>query len=445
MAAQNGHLELRRFLLQEASFPADNAVLNSALEEVQFHSGCGFPGTNESLLEAFYSLFVGEHNLDIDLPDPPTPITGIFGMTHTKTSLGVVLASQPIPFGNLSLAQKFSAAIEAVGWPADVFTTMLHSHDPTEVGTRTTENGKTALHWAVAHLGEWLRLTQSNCESLYISRRVASYAKLASNLIRMGADVHALWREQSPWFKRRGRSRRYDPFTVFLKGVGLATGDCWDRPGMARAVKLWGEVLVEGGVHLDNYIATEDEFLGTTDWLDLDIPSSGVPGGCLALVRLSISEELTLAVEIREILCVTVFKAQATHMPGAWPTSPLFVDTIIWSPVELDECYGFYWDARESVALHTKLERTQIHVLSIPSGPDELMYDSIADAERGRQAGRVSQDDHGLVARVLGLGTKSCHSGHRASTGSQGQTRGRVEHSGPHAFGLEIHTPQVPT
>jgi hypothetical protein len=56
MAARNGHLGLCRFLLRETSFPADNGVLSSALEEVQEHVWRGYRGTDESLLEAFYRL-----------------------------------------------------------------------------------------------------------------------------------------------------------------------------------------------------------------------------------------------------------------------------------------------------------------------------------------------------------------------------------------------------
>jgi hypothetical protein len=340
--------------------------------------------------------------MDIDLLDPPTSLEGIQQLTHTKTSFNVVLASQPTPFGALSLDQKFSATIEAVGWPADAFTTMLHSHDPTEVVTRTTEDGKTALHWAAAHLGEWLRMVSDIHDDSYFSRRTKSYAKLASDLVRMGANVHALWREQNPWLNSRGRFRRQDPFTTLFKGVDLETRSCWNRSSMARAVNLWGQVLVEGGVHLDNYIATEDEFLRTTDWYDLDIPSSGVYDGILAPARLFTSEQLTLAVEIREFPCVMIWKAQATPVPGAWPTTPLFVDTIIWSPGEMDECYGYRWVAADTVDSRTKPGSNKIDALSMSGGSDVLLYDSIIEAERRRSRKHVNQDDHGPVARVLG-------------------------------------------
>jgi hypothetical protein len=425
MAARNGHLELCRFLLRETSLSADNVVLSSALEQVQDHAWSVSPEIDDAFLEAFYSLFVSEHNMEIDLLDPPTSLDDVHQLTHTKTSFGVVLASQPTPFADLPLAQKFSATIKAVGWPGDVFSTMLHSHDPTEVVTRTTEEGKTALHWAAAHLGEWPRVVEDIHASPYFSRRVQSYATLASDLIRMGANVHALWHEKNSWSSGTRSLRTCDPFLTLFKGVDLKSKYYWNRSSVAQAVSIWGRVLVEGGVDLHEYIVTENDYLESIEWPDMGIPSSGVYGGSLAPARLFISEELKLAVEIREIPCVTVFKAQATHMPGAWPTSPLFVDTIIWSPGEMDECYGFYWDALGTVAIHTKVGRNQIDGPSISGGSDELMYDSITDAERRRQTWQVlvGQDDHGLAARVLGRCTKSCHSGHRASSAPPLQDR----------------------
>jgi hypothetical protein len=129
MAAQNGHLELCRFLLQETSLSADNRVLSSALSEFQITAWYNYQDTDESLLEAVYRLFVGECNLDIDILEPPT---SPYQLAHTKNSFEVVLASQPTPFSDWSLAQKFTAAVEAVGWPADAFALMLLHHDPTE-------------------------------------------------------------------------------------------------------------------------------------------------------------------------------------------------------------------------------------------------------------------------------------------------------------------------
>jgi hypothetical protein len=416
MAARNGHLKLCRFLLRETSFSVDNAVLSSALKEVQEHAWRGYQGPDESLLEAFYRLLVDEHNLDIDLMDPPISLPGFWQLTHTNTSFGVVLASQPTPFADLPLAKRFSATIEAAGWPADAFEAMLRHHDPVEVVTQTAEDGKTALHWATAHLGEWLRLEHVNYESLYISRRIESYAKLASELVRTGAEVHALWRATNSPFASIPSLQRYDPFVVLLKGIGLETQIYWDRSGMARAVSVWGQVLVEGGVHLDNCIMNENEFLRTIEWSHVSIPSRGVHGGHLVPARLSIVEESTLAVEILEIQCVTVWKAQATHVPGAWPIAPLIVDTIMWIPGAIDECYGYSWVDTDTIYVRTKPGRNQIGALSTSGGYDELPHDSIIDVVLERWKEQASQDDHGRVARVLGQEMRSRHSGRRASS-----------------------------
>jgi hypothetical protein len=413
MAAWNGHLGLCRFLLRETSFPADNAVLSSALKRVQQHAWRGYRGLDETLLEDFYRLLVGEHNLEIDLLEPPTSLRDIYELAHTKTSFGVVLASQPTPFADLPLAQKFSAAMEASGWPAEALTMMLNHHNPKEVATRITEDGKTALHWAAAHLGEWLRVDELGLVNPYVSRSIESYAKLASDLIRVGADVHALWHEETQMAFGVPSLQRYDPFIILLKGVRLQLRHLWTRRSMAQAVSLWGQVLVEGGVHLDNYIVTANEFLRSIEWSDLDIPTRD-DHGSLFPVELWITKELTLAVEIVAIPRVTVWEAQATHMPGAWPISPLFVDMIIWRPGAMDECDGFYWVPSDTV--YVRPQRNHIDAVSVSGGSDELAYDSILDDIRERSEEHVSQDDHGTVAKVLSQETRSRHSGRRASS-----------------------------
>jgi hypothetical protein len=427
MAARNGHLELCRFLLRETSLSADNLVLSSALKEVQEHAWSVSRKIDDALLEAFYSLLVSEHNMEIDLLDPPTSLDDVHQLTHTETSFGVVLASQPTPFADLSLAQKFSATIKAVGWPADAFSTMLHSHDPTEVVTRTTEEGKTALHWAAAHLGEWPRLVEDIYASPYFSRRFQSYAKLASDLIRMGANVHALWHDKMAWSSGTRSLRRFDPFLSLFKGVDLKSKYYWDRSSMAQAVSIWGQVLLEGGVDLHEYIVAENGFLESIEWSDMDIPSSGVYDGRLAPAKLFLSSDSTLALTIREIPCVTIWKAQATHVPGAWPASPLLADTIIWSPRVMDECYGFDWVASDTVNVntssYTKAGNNEIDGPGMSSDSDELVYDSIIDSEREHSREPRTQDDHGLVARVLYQETRYRHSGRRSSSAPPLQDR----------------------
>jgi hypothetical protein len=397
MAARYGHLELCRFLLRETSLSADNAVLGSALERVQWHAWFDHREPSESLLAAFYQLFVGEHNLEIDLLNHHT-FEDFYQLIHTKTSFGVVLASQPTPFADLSLAQKFSATIEAVGWPADTFATMLHSHDPTEVVTQTTEEGKTALHWAAAHIGEWLSRFKNIHGSPYFSRKIESYEQLASDLIRMGANVHALWHEEIAWSSGIRSFRNYDPFLSLFKGVDIKSRYHWDQSCMAQAVSLWGRVLVEGGVNLHEYIVTENEFLKSIEWSDIDIPSSPAYNGRLDPAKLFLRSDSTLAVIIRDIPCVTVWKARATHVPGAWPASPLIVDTIVWLPGATDESYGFEWAPSDTIEVNTKPGLNQIDAPDMSSGSDELLHDLIIDAEPRHSR---SHDDHGTVAMVL--------------------------------------------
>jgi hypothetical protein len=382
MAARDGHLELCRFLLRETSLSADNAVLSSALDEFLKHAWHVGSKVQDALMEAFYRLFAGEYNMHIDILDWHDSLANpsIYQLVHTKTSFGVLLASQPTPFADLPFEERFAAAIEAVGWPAEVFAETLHHHDPTEVATRTTKYGKTALHWAAAHLGHWLRINWVDDFYPYKSRKIESYAKLTSSLLRMGADVHALCQKDFSSSSGVQTVKGFDPFLLLFQGITLGVGYPWGRHVMAKAVNVWGQVLIEGGVHLSDYIIAENEVLRSIEWFHRS--SSDVNDGRLVPVKLLMTGKSTLAVEILEIHCITVWKAQA--VPGAWPALPLIVDTIIWTPDTMDECNGFYWIASESVTVNTTLGHSRIDAPSMCGESDELLCDSIVDAVRGR-------------------------------------------------------------
>jgi hypothetical protein len=376
-------------------------VLSSALEVVQENALSR--GMDAPLLDEFFRLLVSEHNLEIDLFEPHPTAVNDWQMAHTKTSFEIVLASQPTPFTDLSFAQRFTAAIEAVGWPVEAFATVLLHQNPSEIATRTNEAGKTALHWAAMHLGEWLRMPP------YVhfrSLKIESYATFASDLVRMGADVHALWHKEIRSRSDKPSLRRFDPFVSLLKS-NLKNYLPWNRSRMAQAVSRWGQVLVEGGVHLETYIVTENEFLQSFEWSRVSIPYSDLYYGGLKSVKLSITKEFTLAAEILLTSRVKVWKAQAIPVPGAWPTSPLCVDTISWTPSDMDKYDGFEWVS--SGMMKMKPRREQIDALSVSDEFDELLNDSIKHAGLERSAWVVTHDDQSPVARVLGQEMRMRH------------------------------------
>jgi hypothetical protein len=229
------------------------------VEIAQFHS----------YQAAAYELFVKEHGLSADLDDYAKlhfPHDQMQALTLTESSFRSILASQPIPFSTLPFAQRFSTAIDAVGWPADAFSALLLRPNPTEIIARADKNGKTVLHWAAAHFGEWLRrCTWPPAVDLEPHRRAKSYGSLASELLKMGIDVHALWFTPVSEFGTI-YSRENDPFITFLRGLRLRPVDVfgdppWNRDKFLNHVKSWGQMLVAGGYSLAEYIAVENQFL----------------------------------------------------------------------------------------------------------------------------------------------------------------------------------------
>jgi hypothetical protein len=129
-------------------------------------------------------------------PERYLPFHRRHGSTLTEASFRVILASQLTPFATLSFAQKFPKAINAIGWPVSGFVDLLLRPEPTKTVAHADKDGKTALHWAAAHFGEWS--CAYHCypgvalEHDEPRKRAESYRSLASELVGMGSDVHAL-------------------------------------------------------------------------------------------------------------------------------------------------------------------------------------------------------------------------------------------------------------
>jgi len=337
----------------------------------------------DPFVEALYDLFVKEHNLDIDLMDSSVPrASAWWHVYHTKTSFDVVVASQPTPFVRLPLAQQFNAAIESLGWHADAFSAMLPRH-ATELVTMATDQGMTALHWAAAHFGHWLCFGQH-------PEKAESYAKLVSDLISMGANIHALLYERVEPFPGKRRLDEYDPFLCFLRGLDLNSKVLWKHSSMVDAVGRWGQALVAGGLNLAEYTATENAFLMSIECADLDLASSGpVP------VKLLVSEDSVLVVETVDVTTICIWNSEATRIPGAWPRTSALPDTIFWTPTRLDEVDGYRWVFTGSIRLEPRdKEKTAVNVANTSYRLYDWFEDGVGDKSR------ENQDDHGLVART---------------------------------------------
>lgn len=315
----------------------------------------------------------------------------------------MVLASQPVPFLDLPFAQRFDTTLASFGWPADAFWTLLHDHDPTEIARRTTGNGKTALHWAVTHFGTFLR-ESSGTSDAFGSPASQSYAELASELISMGADVHAVWYDID---ENIGLvSSQGDPFLCFLGGIifGFAVWS-WDKTSIARAADRWGQMLVDGGISLPHYVEAENRYLGSRQSAEWRIPSYSYSKDGWRLVprRLLVSEETTLLLEVIDLPSVDTWKEEAAPMPGTWPMTSALPDTIIWVPEDEDSRDGMCWVWGGCVYMtQTSHELATLETTRKPLGIDDLLY----QARRREMQG--IQDDHGLVSLCLGQRREPC-------------------------------------
>jgi hypothetical protein len=219
--------------------------------------------------------------------------------------------------------------------------------------------------------------------------KAASYAKLVSDLISMGANIHAILYESVQPFPDVQRFDAYDPFLCFLRGLELDTKLIWDHASMAKAVAWWGQVLVAGGLNLMDYVAAENEFLASIECADLYLPSSG-----LVPVKLLVSEASVLTVKTTKVTTIWICKPEAIQIPGAWPRTSMLPGTISWIPCELDENDEYRWVCTERIVL--KPRHNEIDAINA-TDTSSYSYEWIDTGEESR----VNQDDHGLVARLF--------------------------------------------
>jgi hypothetical protein len=402
MAAKGGHTRLCKFLLEETPSFYDDSALNSALDVAVTQALSNlYPN---ALAEDFYNLFVADHGLELGLAgsratESAHTLRTALALLLSDNSFRVVLASQPASFIDLPFEQRFTIAIDCVGWPADAFWTLLNHSDPTELVQKANDQGKTALHWAAAHFGEWLRRSRNLGGQHKVSDRIRGYGKLLSRLISMGANVHALCFSESTWAVETWGFCEKDPFLVFLEGVVTQHTHHWNSVTLANAVCQWGEMLAEGGICLSKYITAENEFLRSVQCRDMENTQINDPwfaGPVILPVKLSIADDSVLRLEVYELPYLHVWKSKALSVPGAWSTSDASLDTISWNPGELDEREGFRW-----VHIGIKLMKPHVNRVGISNTFEaiDVLAGGAADEQRLDLEG--AQDDLGRVASMM--------------------------------------------
>lgn len=293
-----------------------------------------------------------------------------------------------------------------------MFSSLVLKHS---IDCATTSNirGKTALHWAAAHSGEWLRRWRAG-GILRLPEFLAnaqSYSTLATQLIVVGADVHAIW--QDPAFYNNSINGKessscteeaeveiidFSPLMSFLRGTSHGTSlmwlSCertWDEAGLADAVLKWGQMVVRSGRFIVEYVAAENEVLRSQR---LIVKGSKVWSFCP--VELVSSEETLLAVRVVDVTKSAVWKAEPLPTPGAWPASSRLPQTVIWEPCTIDDQYAFRWRLTDIVHIGSDAW------LVLRNGVIDPQHRSLLDFEDARyKLLKCAQDERWLDIKCL--------------------------------------------
>ncbi|KAM0719514.1 hypothetical protein Q7P37_003644 [Cladosporium fusiforme] len=413
IAAANGQVKLCEFFLQETSMFHEDDIIHSAFHEglrhfgrYLFHDAAHWKVHMADLSEAFFRCFITNSNMSVDLRHSHSTsgfrIGADASWSVTENSFQQIIANQSITLRTLPTIQQFYIIMDSYFWPADDFLKLLENTDSSaNLATVTDESSRTALHWAAEHLGYALHTNDP-------LRRATGHRRVIVQLLKMGADIHAVYSGQgrSPLglTTKRGNDSVFDPFLAFLDGVDFSWRLVWREDQLAMAVLYWGEVLSEVGVCLPAYATAVNKFLDTVSFVEgVSLADSR---GVLIPVELVVTLESRLVLRVTESTRHEIWKAQPMPVPGAWPSPLELPDTIIWYPEQEDERVGYEWT--EANELWTSSEP---YLLRSAKVQHRSQADSLADASissRGRLL-QQSQDDHGPIhlMKLRAIDTKS--------------------------------------
>jgi hypothetical protein len=336
----------------------------------------------DSLTESFYKLFIGKYDLQIDLQelvlDHTLPSCAddfesevVYNERLTKATLLDIIASQPIPFKTWPSEQRFSIAVNSKDWPPDMLIEMARPVTLSDLATYQDSRGRTALHWAAEHFAR-------HCAAEYAAiqhNSLGTYAKLAVQLIKMGADLHAL------------DYTRGTPFSFMLQAMYKSHSVLWTRSGLAETVRYWG-CVVSSGYDLDAFARRENSLQSQ---LCEDVRSIRIKGiSNVWMYRLSVSKASELTIEVEGSLVIRLW--QFRPPPGAWGISASQVDRIPWKPDPYFEGDDYYmWRVADRI-----ISRSTPISMREKKPPASSFAKHILDALEVWIRG--VQDDHGFVA-----------------------------------------------
>jgi hypothetical protein len=407
LAASCGRIEFCRFLLQESGFFHDDEILLEAFTEhvkyAQWGSQHKELSKRRQCVEDFYRLFVSENNMNVDFRDgepnefSPSRWGGGQDLLLTVSSVRDILNGQSFDFDRLPFQQRFSTAVRSTGWPAEIFLSIFRHDDPASLAAAATEYGTTALHWAAAHLGAWTMRALQDRSNEDCSDAVDSYQRLVLELVRMGAEPHAIRQVtadiHSPMYPSLVRE---DPFVSFLSGLNVR-GRAFDQKNLARAVHLWGQTITESGYSLQDYADAENLYLA-------NLRHVSRCANLLAYIPVSVAvnEDSILQIRLVSVTYIVIWRAYPTEIPGAWPVWSDLPGIITWEPTEEDIMDGFQWVRTQRLELESA---PRFADLTEEADVAYLVRNELHEA-RAKWFNGV-QDDHGPIAMMMARASTS--------------------------------------
>ncbi|KAM0715292.1 hypothetical protein Q7P37_008790 [Cladosporium fusiforme] len=393
IAASRGRIDLCDFLLQEFPSFREDTVLKRALEAfIDFFSRLSRVGY-QSRTEAMYRLFIGKYGLDVDLDNAsyhqhrPRELGQAMSASSiqnnfllTADCLRTISDSQLVPFAQRPLAQRFALTVNSQGQLSRNFIRLVSPDDPGQLAFRTDDHGKTALHWA-AEQSQYSWQGEDNRSS----------ASLVTELLRMGANLHAL------------TSTHETPLTKMLLAMSSRNlklledknGSVLPDEMVKSAIKQWGVLLAESGISghlLQNYASAEttlqrrlNEMGHWYQWSE---------NGWFTVRELLVLDDLHLGINICHGTGIKTWTYRPP--PGTWLTSAYYPSTICWAPsrdFEGKDCYLWQSEGVHSiqpapVESRRELQSCSMSLMQVSNGAWKDLFTG-------------TQDDHGPVARML--------------------------------------------
>lgn len=372
-----------------------------------------------------YDLFLDRFDLAVPMTDEEHHVitfteTAESNMLLTEHSLRKVMASQLTPIHDRAFEFKFSVAMSSMGWPADALINFLQPCSTSQLTTAQDSQRRTALHWAAKHLGYWTWISK-DYEICTDDTKAKSYAKLATKLLNMGSNAHAV------------NTFHETPLMAMLHQLIMF----YNWSVCANLVKRWGEIMVQAGLDLKAYVDIENSLLLSlaekcrgTDW---ESYASLHP----AETQLTILPNYTLAAQIT--FCRPLSIWEQWMPPGAWNGDSRLPTKSIGVPIEVSDDELLYWRNTKTVKIYSRP-----YLVQATSKADRPFYSSEDFEENWRALFERVQDDHGMVATTVSRGRSCKQAGSIATTARALSVPPKMTHPRHNGlptdgYGLKVH------